>query len=140
MLTGSELTTAIAAVLIGAVLVGVLLHWLWGNISRSGSGDRTELDELAMRLHDADLAREAAEDARERAEALLARREADTAERMALMQARLDGAVTDREAELTHERDEARLELETMRDGLGNARQRIIDLEAQIEALGGNSG
>jgi hypothetical protein len=140
MLTGSELTTAIAAVLIGAILVGVLLHWLWGNISQSNSVDRTELDELAMRLHDADLAREAAEDARERAEALLARREADTAERMALMQARLGGAVADREAELTRERDEARLELEAMRDGLGNARQRIIDLETQIEALGGNSG
>jgi chromosome segregation ATPase len=139
MLNGSELTTAIAAVLIGAVVTGVLLHWLWSHLNRSRTGDGARLDEMAARLHDADIARERAEEAREQAEALLARREAETADRLAFMQARMDGAITGREAELTGALDEVRLELETMRDGLGNARRRIIDLETDIERLSGKA-
>jgi hypothetical protein len=139
MLNGSELTTAIAAVLIGAVLTGFLLHWLWSHFNRSRISDGSRLDEMAARLHEADVAREAAEVARQQAATLLARREAETAERLAVMQARLDGAIVGREAELTAGLDEARLELETMRDGLGNARQRIISLEAEIEALSGKA-
>ena len=68
---------------------------------------------------------------------LLARREAETAERLAVMQARLDGAIEGREAELTRELAAVRLELETMRDGLSNARRRNIELEAEIETLKG---
>ena len=140
MLTGSELTTAIAAVLIGAVCVGFLLHWLWSHLNRSRTSDSARLDEMAERLHEADMAREAAEVARRQAETLLARREAETAERLAGMQTRLDGAVAGREAELARELAAARLKLETMRDGLGNVRRRIIDLEAEIEALRGAAG
>jgi hypothetical protein len=135
MLSGSELATAIAAVLMSAVLAGVLLHWFWSYINRSRNSDANRIDEMAARLHEADMAREAAEEAKEQASSLLARREAETAEKLARMRARLDGAVMDREAELTSELDAARLELETMRDGLGNARRRIVDLEAEIEIL-----
>jgi hypothetical protein len=128
MLTGPELTTAIAVVLIGAVCAGFLLHWLWSLLGRSRTSDSVRLDEMAAQLHEADMARE-------EAEALLARREAETAERLAAMQTRLDGAIEDREAKLTRELAAVRLELETMRDGLGNARRRNIELEAEIERL-----
>jgi F0F1-type ATP synthase membrane subunit b/b' len=139
MLTGSELTTAIAAVLIGAVCVGFLLHWLWSHLNRSRTSDSARLDEMAERLHEADMAREAAEVARSQAEALLARREAETAERLAVMQTRLGGAIEGREAELTRELASVRLDLETMRDGLGNARRRLIELEAEIGELQGSA-
>ena len=95
---------------------------------------------MAERLHEADMAREAAEVARSQAEVLLARREAETAERLAVMQTRLDGAIEGREAELTRELAAVRLDLETMRDGLGNARRRMIELEAEIEALRATTG
>ena len=140
MLTGSELTTAIAAVLIGAVCVGFLLHWLWSHLNRSRTSDRARLDEMAERLHEADMAREAAEVARGQAETLLARREAETAERLAVMQTRLDGAIEGRQAELTRELAAVKLELETMRGGLGNARRRMTELEAEIEALRAAAG
>ena len=101
MLTGSELTTAIAAVLIGAVCAGFLLHGLWSHLNRSRTSANARLDEMAARLHDADMARE---------------------------------------AELTRELAAVRLELETMRGGLGNARRRMIGLEAEIEPLRAAAG
>ena len=140
MLNGSELTTAITAVLIGAVCAGFLLHWLWSLVGRARTSDNARLGQLAAQLHDADMARDAAEAVREQAEVLLARREAASADRLARMQARLDGAIEGREAELTGELTAARLESETMRDGLGNARRRIIELENQAEALRGENG
>lgn len=140
MLTGSELEIAIAAVLIGAVCAGFLLHWLWNHLNRSRTSDRARLNEMASRLHEADMAREAAEEARDAAEALLGKREKETAERLAVMQTRLDGAIEGREAELTAELAQARLELETMRDGLSNARRRTMELEAEIEALRAAAG
>jgi hypothetical protein len=135
MLTGSELTTAVSVVLIGAVCAGFLLHWLWVHLGRSRNSDSVRLDEMAAQMHEADMAREEAEVARQQAVALLAQREAETAERLAVMQARLDGAIEDREAKLTGELAAVRLELETMRDGLGNARRRNMELEAEIEKL-----
>jgi chromosome segregation ATPase len=135
MLTGSELSIAIAAVLFGAVCAGFLLHWLWSHLDRSRTSDRARLDEMAGRLHEAEMEREAAEIARHQAEALLARREAETAEQLAVMQTRLDGAIEGREAELTRELADVKLELETMSGGLSNARRRMIELEAEIEAL-----
>jgi len=140
MLTGSELTTAIAAVLVGAVCAGFLLHWLWSYLNQSRTSDRARLDEMAGRLHEAEMAREAADVARSQAEALLARREAEIAERLAVMQTRLDGAVEGREAELARDLAAVGLELETMRGGLINARRRMIELEAEVEALRAAAG
>lgn len=140
MLTGSELETAIAAVLIGAVCLGFVLHWLW-LLPRGGTpGDGTRLDEMAERLHEADLAREAADEARREAVSQRARREAETAGRLAAMQSRLDGVVEGREAELSRKLSAALSELETMSGGLRDARQRTIDLEAEIEELRGENG
>jgi prophage endopeptidase len=139
MLSGSELSIAITAVLIGAVCVGFLLHWSWTYLNRSRTGDSARLDEMAERLHTAEMAREAAEEDRLQAEGLAARLEAETTEQLAAMQARLDGAVEGREAGLARELAEVRLELETMRDGLVNARRRSGELEAEIEALKGKA-
>lgn len=136
MIGRSELETAIAFVLAGAVCLGFVLHWLW-QVLRGAKSDSARLGEMAERLHAADLSREAAESACHDAEATLARREAEIAEQLAVMQSRLDGAIEGREAELTRELAETQTELEAMRDGLGNARRRILDLEAEIEALRG---
>jgi hypothetical protein len=125
MLSGSELTTAIAVVLMGAVLVGVLLHWFWTYLSRPKGSDTSRLDEMAVRLHEADVAREEAEGAHRQAEALLARRDAEAAEQIALMQARMGGENAGREAELTKELEAVRLELEAARKGPRTARQRV---------------
>ena len=140
MFTGSEISTAIAAVLIGAVCIGFLLHAIWSHLTRSRTSDSAQLHEMATRLHETDLAREAAEEAHEKAETLRARRETEAGKRLAVMQARLDGAIEGREAELTTELAATRLELETMRDGLSNARRRNFELEADIEALKGLPG
>lgn len=103
MLTGSGLSTAIAAILFGAVCLGFLLHWLWSHLTRRRSTDAAELEEMAVRLHEAEAAREQADAAREQAEALLGQRLADHNERLALVQLRYDEAraqVADLEAEL----------------------------------------
>jgi len=139
MLTGTELQTAIAAVLIGAICAGILLHWLWSHLSRSKTDDGAPLEEMAARLHEAEMAREAAEVARSQTEALLARREAEAAEQQAVTRTRIDGVIVGRRAELISELAEVRLELETMRDGLSNARRRNIELEAEIQALKGRA-
>jgi len=139
MLSRSELAIAITVVLIGAVCVGFLLHWAWAYLNRARTVDSARMGEMAERLYQAEMAREAAEEARQQAEGLLARREAETTEQLAAMQSRLDGALAGREADLTRELAEARLELETMRSGLVNARRRSGELEAQIEALKGKA-
>ena len=135
MLTGSELTTAITAVLIGAVCAGFLLHWFWSNLT--SRTDAARLGEMAARLHEADDARGTAESARRSAETRLAQVEAETAEKLAAMQSLVDGVAGDRESALQRNLDETQRELEVMRDGLGHARRRVIELEQENEALTG---
>ena len=136
MFDGSQLEIAIAIVLAGAVCLGFLLHWLW--LALGGiKPDAAERDEMALRLHEADLAREAAESAQQEAAAALARCEADSAEQMAVIQARLDGAAEGHEVELRRELAEARSELEAVREEFGKVRQRNQELEAEIGTLRG---
>jgi F0F1-type ATP synthase membrane subunit b/b' len=132
MLSGSGLEIAIAMLLGGAVLLGFLLHWLWLALGGRKAA-AAQINDMADRLHDADLAREAADAARIEAEAALALAEANAAEQIALMQARMEGAVEGREAELARALDEARRDAEALQDGLGHARQRIFDLESELE-------
>ena len=131
MLSGSGLEIAIAMLLGGAVCLGFVLHWLWLALSGHKT-DAARLEEMAEQMHRADMARESAEAAALEAETALAQLEADTAERLALMQARLDGAVEGREADLTRQLAETKAEAEAMVDGLGLARQRILALEEQL--------
>ena len=135
MLTGAQLTIAIAAVLVAAVLLGWFLHWLWMRLSNAAISDTARITEMVNRLHEADRAREVAEDAKELAENLLASREAEMENRMAAMQARLDGAIEGREAQLATQLREAQADAEASMAGLRNARARIMELEAEVERL-----
>ena len=135
MLTGAQLATAISAVLFATLLLGWVLHWLWVRMSNAAISDTARITEMINRLHEADRAREAAEDAKELAENLLASREAEMENRMAAMQSRLDGAVEGREADLTRQLREAQAESEASMSGLRNARSRIMELEAEVEEL-----
>ena len=135
MLTGAQLATAITAILIAAVLLGWVLHWIWVRMSNAAISDTARITEMINRLHEADRAREAAEDAKELAENLLASREAEMENRMAAMQSRMDGAVEGREADLSRQLREAEAESEASMSGLRNARARIMELEAEVEEL-----
>ena len=132
MLTGAQLAIAISAILFAAIVLGWILHWLWMRLSNAAISDTARITEMINRLHEADRAREAAEDAKELAENLLASREAEMENRMAAMQARLDGAVEGREAELSIALREAKADAEASMTGLRNARQKIMELEAEL--------
>lgn len=135
MLSGGQLAVAISAVLAGAVMLGWILHWLWLRLSNAAMTDTARLAEMINRLHEADRAREDAEGARELAENLLAAREAEMEQRLAAMQARLDGVLEGREAELVKALREAQTDAEASMSGLRNARRRIQELEAEVEEL-----
>jgi prophage endopeptidase len=53
----TELTLAIAAILLGAVILGWILRWF---TSRLAAGAPVNPDSMAARLHEAELAKEAA--------------------------------------------------------------------------------
>lgn len=139
MLSGAQLATAISAVLVTAVVLGWILHWLWVRLSNAATSDKDRLAEMSNRLHEANRARDQAEEARALAENLLATREAETEQQLADMQVRMVGAVEGREAELIAELREARTDSETSMAGLRAARTRIMELEAEVHQLR-NSG
>jgi hypothetical protein len=82
----NELTIAIAAALLGAVVLGWLLHWIFAGMNRA-AGPRSikRTAEMATRLH-------AAEEAQQAAERRLAQVETDLNQRIGEMQAELDTA------------------------------------------------
>ena len=124
MLSGDALAIAITVVLVAAALVGAFLHWLWLRLGRRGSGEAAWLSEMAAQLHEAEAARDAATEALAEAEARLAALERERASERRQF-----------EEELTRELRAAGADIEALRAGLANARQRILDLEAEIEAL-----
>lgn len=134
MLTGAQLATAIAAVLAGAIVLGWILHWMWARLARAG-GDAALLADTVDRLHEADRAREIAEEARIKAETLLATREAEMEASMAEMRAQIDALVEGRDAELGRAVREARADAEASMAALRSARRRVAELEAEVEAL-----
>jgi hypothetical protein len=79
-----ELTLAIAAALVGAVLLGWVLRWMFGRLN-AGPRSVARTADLASRLH-------AAEEAQARAEARLAEVEADLGQRLAETEAELAAA------------------------------------------------
>ena len=138
MLTGAQLSIAIAAVLAGAVALGWILHWLWTRLARKAIGSAARIREMIERQHEAEQAKAEADEARELAENLLAEREAEMESRMNAMQARLDGALEGREAKLAASLREAQAETEAVMDGLRNARARIDELEQELGTLRGD--
>jgi hypothetical protein len=93
----TELTLAVAAALVLAVLLGWVLAWIAGRLNVRG-GDADAARALAQRL-------EAAETARRQAEARLGEVEADLRLRLAEVEADLDDALTrfDRERTASEE-------------------------------------
>ena len=120
MLSGAQLAIAITAILLGAIALGWILHWIWVRLSNAAITDTARITEMINRLHEADRAREAAEDARELAENLLASRE---------------GALEGREAELTRQLREAQADAEASMSGLRSARARAMELELELEKV-----
>ena len=139
MLTGAQLATAITAVLVGAIMLGWILHWIWARLADAGA-ETALLSEMTDRLHAAERAREAAEDARRHAELALAAREAEMEAAMAEMRARHDAMADNGDAELARAVREARADAEASMSGLRGARRRIAELEAEVEALGRDCG
>jgi len=85
----NELTLAIAGALVGAVLLGWVLRWIFDRMNRS-AGPRSirRTADMATRLHEAEASRDAAE-----SEA--ARIEADLRGRLDQTRAELDAALQD---------------------------------------------
>lgn len=77
-----ELTAAIAAALVGAVLLGWVLRWIYGRLNAASPRDGIRGAEMAARLR-------AAEEARHRAE-----------QRLTTVEGDLNARLSDREAEL----------------------------------------
>jgi hypothetical protein len=134
MLTGAQLATAITAVLVAAIMLGWILHWIWARLADSGT-ETSLLSEMGERLHSADRSREAAEDARRHAELALAAREAEMGATMAEMKARLDTMAENPDAELARTARAAQADADASMSGLRGARRRIAELEAEVEAL-----
>jgi chromosome segregation ATPase len=137
VITSSELATAVALVLAGAVALGWILHWLWARLAGAPRTERERLDDLAERLHRAEAAREAAEEAHRAAEARLAAREAELASEMETARAELEGRLEAREAELARALREAEAEARTAWEGLSVARRQIRELEGEAAARRG---
>ena len=135
MLTGPQLATAITAVLLSAILLGWILHWLWGRLTSAAISDTARITEMVNRLHEADRAREAAEETLANERARLSAREAEIEAHLAEMQHRLDGAIEGREAELLQQLREATADAEASMDGLANARRQIMSMEEELNAL-----
>lgn len=82
----TELTAALSAALLGAVLIGWILHWLYSRLNdKSGPRSIKQTALLVERVHDA-------EEARLAAEARLQIVEKDLNERISQMQAEMDAA------------------------------------------------
>ena len=135
MTTATDLTTAIAAVLAGAVALGWVLHWLWARLCGGPVGAQARVDDIAAQLHEAENARDEAEAARIQEMARIKAREAELSQEMADLRAGMEIRLEGREAELDRALREAREEAQTAWEGLSNARRRIGELERKLEDL-----
>ncbi|MEM0944439.1 MAG: hypothetical protein AAGI70_10875 [Pseudomonadota bacterium] len=130
MLTSSQLSIAISAVLAAAILFGWMLHWLWARARRQISGEAARLHAAASRVDTAERARERAEAAQLKAETDLATREAALTADLAATEKRWQETSAEREAAFDRDLREARAEAAAAMEGLGTLRRRISELEA----------
>ena len=104
-MTREELVIAMAAALMGALVLGWILRWIYGGLSRAGTGKVETVDDMAIRLANAE-------------------------EGQASIAAQL--AATDQS--LRSQLREKQAELDAAMDGLRTARQQISDWQAAYEA------
>ena len=135
MITGEQLSIAISAVLLIAVAVGWLLHWLWVKLSKAPGSPSKGMTDIADRMHEADQARERAEEALAKAQGQFSEREAELSAELETMRNDFSASNSAREQELAAALSEAKVDSETYKDGLRNARERIAELEAEVEEL-----
>lgn len=133
-MTRELLADWIALGIAGSVAVGWILHWLWCVLSRATGPERQTIRQLSADLDRAEEARDAAEAARVAAETALA--EAEAAHRVVLAEteAGLRRDLDTREAHLREALRKAEADAEIAMDGLGAARRRVMDLEAELAA------
>ncbi|MBC6442718.1 MAG: hypothetical protein GDA53_06285 [Rhodobacteraceae bacterium] len=102
----TELVIIISVAFFLTFLAGWVLRWAYGRMHAMNSGNRTEIDALANRLHEA-------EKARDEAMTYTRQRERDLANQLAQTEAELKAAM----------------------EGLGDARRQVGELHARVEAL-----
>jgi chromosome segregation ATPase len=100
-MTREDLTLALGAVLTLAVLAGWALHAMWTRLRHGGAAGPAGHEEMALRLHEA-------EEAQDAARAALAARTAAQAAAHAETEGALRRALAEREAELTATMDSVR--------------------------------
>lgn len=100
----NELVVIIALVLFSAFLAGWILRWAYGSMRRVNTTNMGEVDDLANRLHEAELQKD---------------------------QSSRD--LNDLEWELNNKLSQSEAELQAAMEGLGEARREAEDLRAQLE-------
>ena len=133
---GFELAALLTGLALGLIAVGWVLHWLWSIAMPRDAIRDAELTRIATDLDRTEAERDEARDAFADIERRMASERTETDDRLAAMQRIVDGAVEGREAQLTADLREARLDAETAMAGLRSARQRIMDLEDALEQRG----
>lgn len=103
----TQLIIIIAVVLFAAFLLGWILRWGYGSLNRINAANMGEIDDLANRLHEAELQKDEAEQ-------LLHDREWELKNKLAQTQAELDAAMA----------------------GLGEARREVDHLRTALDERG----
>ncbi|MBB5514623.1 uncharacterized protein involved in exopolysaccharide biosynthesis [Rubricella aquisinus] len=105
-MTRDELTVLMTLGLLGAMLLGWILHWVWSSFARARDDSIDTIETMTER-------------------AALAEAK----------QAEAEAALAQTEARLTNVLREKEIDLETTMEGLRNARQQISDWQAAYEDL-----
>lgn len=99
-----ELVVLIALVLFSAFLVGWILRWAYGSMRRVNSPNMGDVDDLANRLHEAELQKDQSQQ-----------------------------ELNDLEWTLKNKLSQSEAELQAAMEGLGEARREVHDLQSQLE-------
>ncbi len=102
----NELVVIIALVLFSAFLTGWVLRWAYGSMRRVNSTNMGEVDDLANRLHEAELQKDQS-----------------------------SKELSDMEWELKNKLSQSDAELQAAMEGLGEARREAEDLRNELEKV-----
>lgn len=127
-----DLSHLIAAVLLGAVAVGWLLHWVWCLLARATSSEQERIASLIVQL-------DAAEQGREALAAELAHTQTVHLEQLAVLERSITDINAEHAAEVAAQVSDAAREAEVARrdaadawEALAEARRRVGELEREL--------